>query len=79
MDDTVKPDPALIERMVRERVDAILDERLEAKLAALREARTPAMRRAMWNIRMATRTTSPRERLTDRGAAGIVTSSWPDR
>jgi len=43
MDDTVKPDPALIERMVRERVDAILDERLEAKLAALREARPASM------------------------------------
>jgi len=43
MDDTVKPDPALIERMVRERVDAILDERLEAKLAALRESRTASM------------------------------------
>ena len=43
MDDTVKPDPALIERMVRERLDAILDERLEAKLAALRESRTPSM------------------------------------
>jgi peroxiredoxin family protein len=43
MDDTVKPDPALIERMVRERLDAILDERLEAKLAAIREARTPSM------------------------------------
>ncbi len=43
MDDFVKTDPALIERLVRERVDAILDERLESKLAALREARTPAM------------------------------------
>jgi peroxiredoxin family protein len=43
MDDTVRPDPALIERMVRERVDAILDERHEAKLAALRESRTPSM------------------------------------
>jgi peroxiredoxin family protein len=43
MDDTVKPDPALIERMVRERVDAILDERLEARLTALRESRTPSM------------------------------------
>ena len=43
MDDTVKPDPALIERMVRERVDAILDERLEAKLAAIRAAKTPSM------------------------------------
>ena len=43
MDDTVKPDPALIERMVRERVDAILDERLEAKLAALRESKPASM------------------------------------
>jgi peroxiredoxin family protein len=43
MDDTVKPDPALVERMVRERVDAILDERLEAKLEALRAKRTPSM------------------------------------
>jgi len=43
MDDTVKPDPALVERLVRERVDAILDERLEAKLEALRAAKTPSM------------------------------------
>ena len=41
--DDVKPDTALIERMVRERVDAVLDQRLEAKLAALREARTASM------------------------------------
>ena len=41
--DDVKPDPALIERLVRERVDAILDERLAAKLAALRESKTPSM------------------------------------
>ena len=34
---------AELERCVRERVDAILDERLEAKLAALREARQPSM------------------------------------
>ena len=34
---------AELERRVRERVDAILDERLEAKLAALREARQPSM------------------------------------
>jgi peroxiredoxin family protein len=38
-----KPDLALIDRLVRERVDAVLDERLEAKLAQIREARTPAM------------------------------------
>jgi peroxiredoxin family protein len=43
MDDTVKPDPAVIERMVRERVDAILDERLEARLEALRASKTPLM------------------------------------
>ena len=43
MDDTVKPDSALVERLVRERVDAILDERLEAKLEALRAARPGAM------------------------------------
>lgn len=43
MDDMVKPDPALVERLVRERVDAILDERLEAKLEALRASRTPSM------------------------------------
>ena len=43
MDDTVKPDPALVEQLVRERVDAILDERLEARLAALRESKTPSM------------------------------------
>ncbi|HUL54453.1 MAG TPA: DsrE/DsrF/DrsH-like family protein [Opitutaceae bacterium] len=44
--DDVKPDsPAnpAIERLVRERVDAILDERLAAKLAAIREAKTPSM------------------------------------
>lgn len=38
-----KPDLALIDRLVRERVDAVLEERLEAKLAQIREARTPAM------------------------------------
>ena len=32
-----------IDRLVRERVDAILDQRLEAKLAQLRELRTPSM------------------------------------
>lgn len=37
------PDTATLDRMVRERIDAILDERLEAKLAALREAKTPSM------------------------------------
>lgn len=43
MDDTVTTDAATIERLVRERVDAVLDERLEAKLAQIREARTPSM------------------------------------
>lgn len=46
MDDIVvsaKPDSAELERLVRARVDAVLDERLEAKLAALREAKTPSM------------------------------------
>jgi peroxiredoxin family protein len=43
MDDSVKPDPALIERMVRERVDAILDERLEEKLRRLRESKPASM------------------------------------
>jgi len=43
MDDSVKSDTATIERLVRERVDAILDERLEAKLAQIRESRTPSM------------------------------------
>lgn len=36
-------DSGTIERLVRERVDAVLDERLEAKLAALRESKTPSM------------------------------------
>ncbi len=36
-------DSASLERLVRERVDAILDQRLEAKLAQLREAKTPSM------------------------------------
>jgi peroxiredoxin family protein len=46
MDDSIvsaKPDLADLERLVRARVDAILDERLEAKLATLREAKTPSM------------------------------------
>ena len=37
------PDSASIERLIRERVDAVLDERLEAKLLQLRESRTPSM------------------------------------
>jgi peroxiredoxin family protein len=39
----VAPDAATLERLVRERVDAILDERLEKKLAEIREAKTPSM------------------------------------
>lgn len=37
------PDAAALDRLVRERVDAVLDERLEAKLAELRESKTPSM------------------------------------
>ena len=40
---TEAPDTAAIDRLVRERVDAILDERLAARLEALREARTPGL------------------------------------
>lgn len=36
-------DAAMIERLVRERVDAVLDERLAVKLAALKESKTPSM------------------------------------
>jgi peroxiredoxin family protein len=36
-------DAATLERLVRERVDAILDQRLEAKLAELRGKKTPSM------------------------------------
>lgn len=36
-------DPAVLDRMVRERVDAVLAERLEAKLEEIRESRTPSM------------------------------------
>ena len=45
MADTVvsAPDSAAIDRMVRERIDAILGERLEAKLAAIRAAKQPSM------------------------------------
>jgi peroxiredoxin family protein len=38
-----KPDLALLDRLVRERVDAVFAERLEAKLAELRQAKTPSM------------------------------------
>ena len=34
---------AALERLVRERVDAILDQRLEAKLEQMRQAKTPSM------------------------------------
>jgi peroxiredoxin family protein len=37
------PDTATLDRLVRERVDAVLSETLEAKLAALREAKQPSM------------------------------------
>jgi hypothetical protein len=36
-------DAETLERLVRERVDAILGERLEAKLAELNAAKTPSM------------------------------------
>ncbi len=36
-------DPATLDRLVRERVDAVLGERLEAKLAELKESKTPSM------------------------------------
>lgn len=37
------PDTETLDRLVRSRIDAILDERLEAKLAAIRDAKTPSM------------------------------------
>ena len=42
-DNPVLVDPAALDRMVRERVDAILAERLEAGLAELRASKTPSM------------------------------------
>lgn len=42
-DNPVLIDPATLERMVRERVDAVLGERLEAKLEELRQSKTPSM------------------------------------
>ena len=42
-DNPVLIDPATLERMVRERVDAVLAERLEAKLEELRQSKTPSM------------------------------------
>ena len=37
-DNPVLVDPATLDRLVRERVDAVLGERLESKLAELRES-----------------------------------------
>ena len=42
-DNPVLVDPAALDRMVRERVDAILAERLEAGLAGIRASKTPSM------------------------------------
>src|SRR5690242_6280193 len=42
-DNPVLVDPAALDRMVRERVDAILAQRLEAGLAELRASKTPSM------------------------------------
>jgi len=42
-DNPVLVDPAALDRLVRERVDAVLGERLEARLAELRESKTPSM------------------------------------
>lgn len=40
---TQLPEPAALERVLRERIDALLDERLAAKLEEIRQAKTPAM------------------------------------
>src|SRR4029453_5454801 len=40
---TVVEDSAALDRMIRERVDAMLEQRLAAELAELKAARTPAM------------------------------------
>ena len=40
---TNAPDDKALDRLITERVDALLDQRLEAKLAALKKARTPSM------------------------------------
>jgi peroxiredoxin family protein len=37
------PDAVALERLIRERVDAVLDQRLEAKLAELKANKTPSM------------------------------------
>src|SRR5512143_4093183 len=46
METEVRPladDSAALDRLIRERVDALLDQRLEAKLAELKAAKTPSM------------------------------------
>ena len=43
MPDTAAADPVALDRLIRERVDALLDERLEAKLAALKDAKPSSM------------------------------------
>jgi peroxiredoxin family protein len=46
METTTRPlveDSAALDRLIRERVDAMLDQRLAAKLAEIRAARTPSM------------------------------------
>ena len=40
---TIARDDQTLDRLITERVDAILDQRLEAKLAALKAAKTPSM------------------------------------
>ena len=40
---TIARDDKALDRLITERVDALLDQRLEAKLAALKAARTPSM------------------------------------
>ena len=40
---TIARDDQALDRLITERVDALLDQRLEAKLAALKAARTPSM------------------------------------
>ena len=43
MGDAPVPTEAAIDRLVRERVDAVLEERLAASMEALRESKTPSM------------------------------------
>jgi peroxiredoxin family protein len=40
---TIADDPAALDRLIRERVDALLDQRLAAKLEELRAQKTPSM------------------------------------